>query len=78
MEVFRGVHLINEIDAYGGPEAMSAFTINIEDGNPTSVESGPMGIVHTCHNGQQVMRDQSGTYVMQIYDGDGNPTMMEP
>lgn len=71
-------NLIQEIGAYGGAEAMLEFTINLDDGMPTSIESAPLGIVHTCIDGHQKMRDSSGTYTLQIYDVEGNPTMLEP
>lgn len=70
--------VMREIEAYGGPEAMREFTINLDDGLPTSIESAPLEIIHTCTGGQQIMRDSTGTSLLQIYDESGEPTLMEP
>lgn len=72
------ISLIREIEAYGGAEAMREFTINLDDGLPTSIESAPLEVIHTCTGGQQIMRDATGTIVLQIYDESGQPTLMEP
>ena len=71
-------NVINEIDSYGGADAMREFTINLDGGNPTSIESRAAGIVHTCTGGEHVMRDSTGTMLLQVYDDNGEPTLMEP
>lgn len=57
---------------------MGKFTINLDDGNPTSIESREAGGVHTCTGGEHVMRDSTGTMLLQVYDDNGEPTLMEP
>lgn len=68
--------VINEIDGYGGPDAMRAFTIDVED-FPIVIESVEGGIRNVCDNGIHTWIQNGEEMVMQVYDEDGQPTLDE-
>lgn len=71
------LNLINEIEAYGGPDAMDEFTIEFEQ-SPLIIQNAKARITHTCENGLHTMDDNGSVVVLQQYDENGQPTMMEP
>jgi hypothetical protein len=69
--------VIQEVIGYGGPEAASEFFVEFENA-PVSVFSEVAGITHTCVDGVHTMWSNhvDGPQVLQIYNMDGQPTMM--
>ena len=69
------LNIIDEIEAYGGKEAMREFTITFEDA-PAIITNGQ--IIHTCDDGVHTWTENGESIIVQRYDEDGQPTMMEP
>lgn len=69
--------LVNEIDAYGGPEAMREFTIDVE-ASPIVIESTARGVSHECRDGVHTITENGKDLILQKYDENGGPTMQEP
>lgn len=68
--------IINEIDAYGGPEAMREFVVDVE-AYPVVIESVEAGLRHECEAGVHTWVENGTRTVVQRYDEAGQPTMME-
>lgn len=67
--------ILNEIEAYGGAEAMREFYITFDD-QPLMISNGDLS--HTCSGGIQTWIEGTDRLVIQVYDDDGNPTMEGP
>jgi hypothetical protein len=71
-------NLISEIRGYGGPEAEAEFFVEFE-ASPLMVYSDVAGMTHTCIDGVHTLHDKHADepLILQIYNLDGEPTMME-
>lgn len=66
--------IIDEIDVYGGPEAMEEFRISFENG-PLKISNGRL--THLCDGGVHVWVENGQRRIVQKYNEDGLPTLME-
>ncbi|MDW5316425.1 hypothetical protein [Rhizobium sp. PL01] len=69
--------IIDEIEAYGGDDAMKEFIIDT-DIAPLTIKSSGRDFKHVCKDGVHSTIEKGNSQIMQKYDADGNPTMMEP
>jgi len=67
--------IIDEIEGYGGPEAMKEFTVSFES-YPLLITNGWLS--HICDGGVHTWVEGPDRLQIQIYDEDGNPTLDEP
>lgn len=69
--------IIKEIDAYGGKQSMRDFTIDVKS-SPIVIEDKKGKLKHECKNGVHTTIDHGRKLVIQKYNEEGEPTMMEP
>ncbi|WP_426231067.1 hypothetical protein [Pararhizobium sp. DWP3-4] len=69
--------IIDEVEAYGGSEAMKEFTIDV-DRVPLTIESSRRDFKHICENGVHTTIENGRSTITQKYDEHGNPKLMEP
>lgn len=72
-----GFAIISEIEAYGGKEAMQDFMVDV-GAEILTIRSSTMDLFHTCQDGVHTMHDGGEAIIIQRYDENGEPTMMEP
>jgi hypothetical protein len=68
--------IISEIDAYGGAEAMREFTIDVEAYSMVIARRAG-DFRHECRDGVHTLTENGRRSVLQKYDENGEPTMME-